>query len=322
MIAVENCSKKYGSFTALKDVSFKVKRGEIVGFLGPNGAGKTTTMKLITGFLAPSAGRVLVDGQEVTGESTATKALIGYLPENAPLYDEMMVDEFLDFAARLRHLSGPKAQKRKETVIKVCGIEGVLGKDIGTLSKGYRQRVGLAQAIIHDPPILILDEPTSGLDPNQIVDIRALIRKLGEEKTIILSTHILPEVEATCNRVIIINKGTLVADDTPENLIEAQGSSGLLIALSAAGGSLPDKEKALKVLQSLNGILKVTPVRDEDNASYFMVHSSQDVRPHLLKALLENDLYLMHLSLKQLSLEETFRHLTLDEKASKEENHE
>ena len=321
MIAGENCSKKYGNFTALQDVSFKVKRGEIVGFLGPNGAGKTTTMKLITGFLAPSSGRVLVNGREVTGESIATKAEIGYLPENAPLYDDMMVDEFLDFAARLRHLSGAAAQKRKELVIKVCGIEGVLGQDIGTLSKGYRQRVGLAQAIIHDPPILLLDEPTSGLDPNQIVDIRALIRKLGEDKTIILSTHILPEVEATCNRVIIINKGTLVADDTPENLIEAQGSSGLLVALSTAGGALPDKEKALKVLRSLDGVLRVTAARDEDNASYFMVHSNKDVRPALLKPLLENDLCLMHLSLKQLSLEETFRHLTLDEKTGEEEKH-
>ncbi len=314
MIAVEHCSKQYGTFTALKDVSFKVKRGEIVGLLGPNGAGKTTTMKLITGFLAPTSGRVLINGITVDGENRETREKIGYLPENAPLYDEMMVDEFLDFAARLRQLTGKAAKERKEAVIEATGIKTVLGKDIGTLSKGYRQRVGLAQAIIHDPPILILDEPTSGLDPNQIVDIRALIRQLGAEKTIILSTHILPEVKVTCNRVLIINSGSLVADDTPENLISAQGNSGLMLGLTTSSGTLPNKDEVLRILASLPALAHLEALPDEGNISYFKLESAQDIRLELSRLLGENNLAIMHLALKQVSLEETFRHLTLDEK--------
>mgnify|MGYP002409996587 FL=1 len=227
MVEARSLSKSYGQTRALTDLSFKISRGEVVGFLGPNGAGKTTTMKILTGFLRPSAGQALVGGVDVAEDPLATRARIGYLPESAPLYNDMMVLDFLEYASDLRGVPREGRREKLKAICQRCGLLEVLGKDIGHLSKGFRQRVGLAQAIVHDPDLIILDEPTSGLDPNQIVEIRELIKDLGREKTVILSTHILPEVQATCGRIIIVADGKLVADDTPDKLAERE--SGTII---------------------------------------------------------------------------------------------
>ncbi len=217
-IRIENLSKRYGLQKAVDQVSFEVKTGEILGFLGPNGAGKSTTMKMITGYIGIGGGEVLIGEKSVQEHGDALKKHIGYLPENNPLYQDMPVVDYLWFCADLQGLTKPKIEERVRLMVRLCGLNNEKHKKIGELSKGFRQRVGLAQAMIHDPEILILDEPTSGLDPNQIVEIRKLIRELGKEKTVILSTHILPEVEATCDRILIINKGKIVANGTPESL--------------------------------------------------------------------------------------------------------
>lgn len=217
-VKIENLSKRYGSQKAVDQISFGVKTGEILGFLGPNGAGKSTTMKMITGYLGIGEGDVFIGEKSVKQSGDEIKKHIGYLPENNPLYLDMPVMDYLNFCAALQGVEKVKISDRAKRMIRVCGLNAEKHKKIGELSKGYRQRVGLAQAMIHDPEILILDEPTTGLDPNQIVEIRKLIRELGKEKTVILSTHILPEVEATCDRILIINKGKIVADGTAENL--------------------------------------------------------------------------------------------------------
>ena len=217
-IAVRNLTKTYGNEKAVDNISFDVKSGEILGFLGPNGAGKTTTMKIVTCYLRPNAGTVDVEGYSIDDHSFEVRSKIGYLPELNPLYLDMNVLEYLEYSAQLFGFKNSLLRERMREMVDVCGLGNVRHKDIGELSKGYRQRVGLAQAMIHDPQVLILDEPTSGLDPNQIVEIRNLIKKLGRAKTVILSTHILSEVQATCDRVIIINKGHIVADGTPDQL--------------------------------------------------------------------------------------------------------
>lgn len=314
LISLNNITKRYGNFTAVKGLTLQVKPGEIVGFLGPNGAGKSTTMKIITGYISPTSGQVLVTGSPVTPNSTLTREKIGYLPENAPLYDDMMVDEYLDFIGRVRHLSGQNFKERKSLVIERCGLQTVLGKEIGTLSKGYRQRVGLAQAIIHDPPILILDEPTSGLDPNQIVDIRQLIKELGREKTVLLSTHILPEVQATCNRVLIINNGQLVADDSPEKLVRARGGQLLEIGLVKEDGTAADVDKARQLLRKISGLEEIQDLAGEKGAVRFsMVEKEAGARIALFKEVAAAGLALVELVPRQLSLEDTFRQLTLAE---------
>ena len=219
MIEVKGLVKDYGALRAVDGVSFTVKRGDILGFLGPNGAGKSTTMKVITGFLRPTAGRALVGGHDVTAEPVAVKRLVGYLPENAPAYPEMTVEEFLGFVAETRGFrTAAQKQPRLERVIGLCHLGPVRRQSIETLSKGYKQRVGFAQALLHDPPVLVLDEPTDGLDPNQKHEVRNLIKQMAAEKTVILSTHILEEVEAICTRMIIISRGRVVVDDTPEGL--------------------------------------------------------------------------------------------------------
>ena len=218
MIEVEGLTKNYGYTRAVDKVSFSVRRGEVLGFLGPNGAGKSTTMKILTCYLAPTAGRALVAGHDVFDASLEVRKHIGYLPEDTPIYRDMTVLEFLRFAAEMRGMDRNKVDARIKEIGTRCGLGDVAGKLVGELSKGFRQRVGLAQAILHDPDIVILDEPTSGLDPNQIVEIRSLIKEIGREKTVILSTHILPEVQATCSRVVIISGGKLVADGTPDEL--------------------------------------------------------------------------------------------------------
>lgn len=217
-IIVENLGKSYGDFRALDGVSFKIKPGEIVGFLGPNGAGKTTTMKILTCFMAPSEGKASVGGYDVYADSIEVRKRIGYLPESVPLYDEMMVYDYLNFIAEIRGIPTKKRHDAIAKVVELTGLKHMISRDIGELSKGYRQRVGLAQAIIHEPEVVILDEPTSGLDPNQIVEIRDLIKEIGKEKTVVFSTHILQEVAAVCDRIILIVEGKIIADDSVEGL--------------------------------------------------------------------------------------------------------
>ncbi len=224
MIEVRHLSKHFGRTVAVNDVSFDVSRGEVLGFLGPNGAGKSTTMRILTGYIPPTSGRASVAGIDLVEDSLAVRRRIGYLPESAPLYGDMEVVEFLRFVAEIRGISPGETRERIARMVKRCGLDSVIGRSIHHLSKGYRQRVGIAQAMIHDPDLLILDEPTSGLDPNQIIEIRELIRELGREKTVILSTHILPEVSATCDRVLIIDEGAIVASGSPQELSASHGS--------------------------------------------------------------------------------------------------
>jgi ABC-2 type transport system ATP-binding protein len=238
MIEVKNLRKNYGSFEAVKGVDFEVNKGDIVGLLGPNGAGKTTIMKILTGYMYPTAGRAVLNDLDVEEHPTAVKSCVGYLPENTPLYNDLNVFEYLTFIAEAHELDGKRKEERLAAVVKECGLEKVLYRNIGEISKGFRQRVGLAQALIHDPAILILDEPTTGLDPNQIIEIRDLIKRLGKEKTVILSTHIMQEVEAICNQVLILNDGIIVAKGTAAEIAkELRGEEILVLTLK---GKNPD----------------------------------------------------------------------------------
>jgi ABC-2 type transport system ATP-binding protein len=306
-IVVENITKKYGAQRAVDNISFEVTTGEILGFLGPNGAGKTTTMKIITCFMAPSDGDVKVNGVSVLEDPETVKKKIGYLPESNPLYSDMYVLDYLDFVARLQGVPEEKIQKRIVEMVKVCGLNDEKHKIIGELSKGYRQRVGLAQAMIHDPEILILDEPTTGLDPNQIVEIRKLIRELGREKTVVLSTHILPEVEATCDRILIINKGQIVADGTSEMLRkQAHGSETLKIQIEEAD----DKDKVITALGELNSVAMVDPLDGEEFK--FMINSKDDLssRKDIFQLCVNNNWVLSELTPIETKLEDIFRELT------------
>ena len=249
MLEVRDLHKYYGSFHAVRGISFDVARGEILGFLGPNGAGKTTTMKIVVGFMTMSAGEVRVDGLDVVRQSMEVRRAIGYLPEHAPLYEDMTVTEYLNFIADVRGLRGGQRKERMDYVIGVCALEAKKKSGIKTLSKGYRQRVGLAQAIIHDPRLVILDEPTVGLDPNQIIEIRNLIQEIGQRNTVVLSSHILGEVEATCSRVVIINEGLIVANGSPDQLeADLEGEGHYEILLSA------DLEEARTAVAELVGM--------------------------------------------------------------------
>jgi ABC-2 type transport system ATP-binding protein len=249
-IVVKNLTKKYGSQNAVDDISFEVKTGEILGFLGPNGAGKTTTMKAITSYLASNSGTIEIGGVSVTENPEEIKKFIGYLPENNPLYEDMPVIDYLAFVAELQDIPKSRIKSRILEMIITCGLDAEKHKKIGELSKGYRQRVGLAQALIHDPQVLILDEPTTGLDPNQIVEIRELIRNIGREKTVILSSHILAEVEATCDRIMIINKGKIVADGTPEDL-RKQATGREVLKLTIEDGDRNEIYSALQQVESV-----------------------------------------------------------------------
>ncbi len=312
MIEVRDLVKSYGQNRALRGITFSVPRGQIVGFLGPNGAGKTTTMKILTGYLRSTAGGAWIQGRPVDEDSLVTRSQIGYLPENAPLYEEMMVYEFLEFIADLRQIPADDRRESIKRMVEACGLRDVLGKDIGQLSKGFRQRVGLAQAMIHDPEILILDEPTSGLDPNQIADIRDLIRELGREKTVILSTHILPEVQATCDRVIIINDGALVADDTIEGLTAGEGGRIRLLLSSRDGAGFA----AEAVVERLEGLASVRRAQvadsDKDGALALSIFSETDAdaRREIFDAVVAEDLVLLEMQPESISLEQTFRRLT------------
>lgn len=316
MVESRSLRKTFGATVAVADISFEVSRGEVVGFLGPNGAGKTTTMKMLTGFLRPNQGSVFVDGINVADSPLLAQAKIGYLPENAPLYGDMMVADFLRFVADLRGVSNKDRSKRLGAICERCGLTKVLGKDIGTLSKGFRQRVGLAQAMVHDPDLLILDEPTSGLDPNQIVEIRQLIKELGRDKTVILSTHILPEVQATCSRIIIISDGKLVADDTPEALTDQGAGAVIRVVIKGKNGATLDHDRVAAVLSDVPGVRAVDRSDSEaSNTIGFTLRAAgaEDPREAVFSAAVSNDLILLDMHRERVSLEDTFRRLTMGE---------
>ncbi|MBI2295838.1 MAG: ATP-binding cassette domain-containing protein [Betaproteobacteria bacterium] len=275
MIKVENLVKAFGPKLAVNDVSFTVERGEVLGFLGPNGAGKSTTMRMVTGFIPPTSGTISVGGHDMLEDPLPAKRLIGYLPENAPAYGDMTVQGFLDFAAELRGLRGEARKKAVSRVVELCVLENVLYQDIDTLSKGYKHRTGLAQALIHDPDILVMDEPTDGLDPNQKHEVRNLIRRMGENKAIIFSTHILEEVEAACSRVIIIDRGRIVANGTPEALKARAANAGAVsvrvkgVSAAALAGGLSRVRTAAKteVLKDEGGVVEVRVYPDKAKAN-------------------------------------------------------
>jgi len=306
-IVVNNLTKKFGSQRAVDNISFEVKEGEILGFLGPNGAGKTTTMKILTCYIAPSDGNATVNGFSVLENQEDIKKKIGYLPENNPLYYDMPVLDYLKFVADLQAVPKDKVQKRIAEMVYVCGLNVEKHKKIGELSKGFRQRVGLAQAMIHDPEILILDEPTSGLDPNQIVEIRKLIKELGKRKTVILSTHILPEVEATCDRILIINKGKIVADGTSEMLRKRARGQEMVRVQIGESENRDDVISALREIETV-GIADF----DKESQNSFIVSSKDDrsVRKDIFNLCVKKNWVLTEMTPIETKLEDIFRELT------------
>jgi ABC-2 type transport system ATP-binding protein len=316
MIHVDKLAKQYGRQRAVDAISFDVMKGEVLGFLGPNGAGKSTTMKMLTCFIAPTAGRAEVAGHDVFTESLAVRRRIGYLPEDTPLYRDMTVLEYLDYVTELRRIPAGERRARVKKIGEVTGIMGVLGKKVAELSRGYRQRVGLTQAMVHDPEILILDEPTSGLDPNQIVEIRQLIKQLGHEKTVILSTHILPEVQATCNRVIIISGGRLVADGTPDDLMAREKTNRFRLLLEAAA-DLPAGEVKER-LEHIPGVREVAATASETGTAQWLITTDgeRDIRREIYRAAVANKWPLLELDRREASLEEVFGRLTKVEPAA------
>lgn len=300
-IVVQGVTKLYGEQKALDNVSFRVETGTIVGFLGPNGAGKSTMMKIITGFIPPTAGKVLVNDLPVETDNTEVKKQIGYLPENNPLYPEMYVREYLGFVASIYNTDIPK-NKLIDNVVEMTGLAPEQQKKIGALSKGFRQRVGLAQALIHNPEVLIFDEATSGLDPNQIVEIRNLIREAGREKTVLLSTHIMQEVEAICDRVIIINKGVIVADEEKSNIYTKFRHPVQTIRIEF------DKKVSKKDLETINNVRLARNIKD--NLWILEAGSSEDIRPSVFQFAVGNSLTVLSLQEQENNLEEVFRQLT------------
>lgn len=320
MIKVEGLTKRYPRTLAVDNVSFEVEKGQIVGFLGPNGAGKTTTMRVLTCFLPASEGRCEVAGFDVTTQSMEVKKRIGYLPETPPLYPEMEVMEYLDFVGRLKGVPKGDVKRRAAEVAERCRVADVANKLISKLSKGYRQRVGLAQAIIHNPDVLILDEPTSGLDPKQIIETRDLIKSLAGDHTIILSTHILPEVEALCERVIIINKGKIAATDTVANLTtRLRGSELVALEVSGRDGASPAPGDIQRKLEQVVGVSRVMAKESKDGRARFEVESlqGQHIRPDIARAVVESGWNLHDMHAAGLSLEEIFLQLTSGDAAHK-----
>src|SRR6202044_1948146 len=314
MIIVKDVTKRYARAIAVDQISFSVAKGQIVGFLGPNGAGKTTTMRILTCFLSPSSGTASVAGFDVLEQPFEVKKRIGYLPETPPIYPEMETAEYLKFVGKLKGLSGADLQKRVDYASDRCAVADVKKKLLGKLSKGYRQRVGLAQAIIHNPDVLILDEPTAGLDPKQINETRDLIKSLGGDHTIILSTHILPEVEQTCEQVIIINKGKLAATDSVQNLQNrARGAGSVLVEVSGRNGSL-DLAAVQRRLEQVAGVAHVVAKHSRQNRSSFEVEGGKGfVRGDLARAVVESGWDLNELRPSAMSLEEIFLQLTGNE---------
>ncbi|MCG9133188.1 ATP-binding cassette domain-containing protein [Candidatus Poribacteria bacterium] len=307
MIEVRELTKSYGPTVAVNKVSFEAHAGEVLGFLGPNGAGKTTTMRILTCYLSADAGSATVAGYNIFEDSVEIRKRIGYLPESAPLYTDMGVIEYLNFMTQVRHIPKSERKERIRAVIDTCGLEDVIQKDIGELSKGYRQRLGLAQSLIHDPPILILDEPTSGLDPNQIIEIRNLIRDIGQEKLVLFSTHILSEVSATCTRILIINNGEIVANGTPEELAsQAEGEEIVHIAIRGS------QEAIEASLNELEFVSQWAHVETTDGIVVYQVNAPQgsDAAEALFHVVVQNGWSLTELRQESVDLEDVFLNLT------------
>lgn len=307
MIEVKNLSKRFVGRTAVDDITFSVGKGEIVGFLGPNGAGKTTTMRMLTGYLPPSNGAASVAGHDVFSDSIRARREIGYMPESVPLYDDMRVEEYLKFRAKLKGLRGRAVKENMGRVMELTGLKEVARKMVSNLSKGFRQRLGLADALIHRPRLLILDEPTNGLDPNQIRQVRSLIAALSEEHTILLSTHILSEVQMTCRRVIIIHRGKIRADDSPDALAKSSRSSGTVtLEIEAPADAAAEK------LQSIAGVRRITPLGTEGPWSTLEIkpEPDSDVREEIARAARENHWALRELARRQATLEDVFVEIT------------
>ncbi|NOY58711.1 MAG: ATP-binding cassette domain-containing protein [Calditrichaeota bacterium] len=312
MIEVQNVTRYFGRVMAVNDVSFEVAKGEILGFLGPNAAGKTTTMRVLTTYLPATKGTAKVAGFDVHDQSMEVRKRIGYLPENPPLYQEMRVRDYLDFVAKIKQVEPKNRKKAVDEALGKTGTTNVDNRVIKTLSKGYKQRVGLAQALVHNPDVLILDEPTVGLDPKQIIEVRELIKSLAGDHTIILSTHILPEVSMTCERVVIIDKGKVVAEDSPDNLTKKlSGSMRFKVVVDAPRDQVEEK------LRSLPGIKKVIPANapGEKKLSTLLVEGQgkEEIRPVLVKSIIENGWNLYELTPEGMSLEDVFLHLTTKE---------
>ena len=320
MIKVEGLTKRYARTVAVDDISFEVEKGQIVGFLGPNGAGKTTTMRVLTCFLPPSAGKATIAGFDVLENPQEVKKRIGYLPETPPVYPEMEVIEYLTFVGQLKGISSADIKRRADEVIERCSLGDVRAKLIGKLSKGYRQRVGIAQAIIHNPDVLILDEPTSGLDPKQIIEIRALLKHLSGDHTIILSTHILTEVEQSCERVIIISQGKLVAQDSVSNLTNRlRGAEAVSLEVESADGN-PNPAEVQGRLEQVSGVSRVMMKDTKDGRITFEVESLQGrhIRAELARSVVNSGWNLSELRAVGLSLEDIFLQLTTSEKKKEE----
>jgi ABC-2 type transport system ATP-binding protein len=309
MISVQNLSKYYGSFRALDRISFQVGKGEILGLLGPNGAGKTTTMRILTGYFPPCSGTVRIGDLDIMENPLAVKQMIGYLPEFAPLYADMLVYDYLSFVASVRRLDPERRKQRITELAEICGLREVMHRPFRELSRGYKQRVGLAHALIGDPEILILDEPTSGLDPNQIVDIRAIIREIGREKTIIFSTHILSEAEATCNRIIIIDRGKLVADGTSENI---KSSGRIRFRLSLVGAQYSEVKTQLAVLPGVQAVERLPAVTSKE--LQIQLSCDRDNRAEISRKAKERDWTVIEFTRESGSLESIFRELTLPDR--------
>jgi ABC-2 type transport system ATP-binding protein len=311
MIEVKNITKRFGPIVAVNGVSFSMKKGEVLGFLGPNGAGKTTTMRILACFMPADSGTASVAGYDIFENSLEVRKRIGYLPENAPLYTDMSVFDYLQYVSEIRRI--PKAERRARIgkIVDVCGLKSVLHRDVGELSRGFRQRLGLAQALIHDPEILILDEPTIGLDPNQIVEIRQLIREIGTEKTILLSTHILPEAAATCSRILIINKGKIIASGTPEEL-QSRAVGGILFTVGIRGPE-PDVLQQLGRIKNVKEVHKIGEGRGSHARYSLKTGDSATTGEELFRLAVGNNWSLNELHAETLSLEDIFKELTTKE---------
>ena len=306
MIKVEQLTKKYPGVTAISDLSFEVGKGEIVGFLGPNGAGKSTTMRILSSFMPATSGRASIAGHDVFSDSLRARMHLGYLPESVPLYGDMRVSEYLRYRGSLKGLSGKKLRNRVEVVKELCSVKDVENQLIATLSKGYRQRVGLAEALVHEPDLLILDEPTIGLDPNQIRQVRELIKSLGERHTILLSTHILSEVEMTCSRVIIIHRGKIEASDTPENLVGQIRTSGTVKVEAKTGGDDP-----VQMIEKIPGVKNVSAnMEDGWHQCSIRVEANSDLREAIFRLAIARHWVVRELTQERATLEDVFVELT------------